>query len=565
MISTPQRKVIIDNYVRGLLNADRCDKNYAIIEKLWEASGLTNRDLVDELLSDRENASENFKDSIFWDMIWILKEAITEDDALRNLFCDLFAKRYPKVEKYVTALEEKIQSGNKVLVSVSDYEKFYRKNNIHEVGYFLFRIYNSDIIVQNDCIDQSLWQVDYGHAANFAKRETDLLDDLCRFTDGNHDLIFNSNRFQKYVVKQKQLLADYLNVDVDGLSDFYDSVMTIQEDKNNNLLFNSSGFGLISSAALEILRLHGGTSQWLIHIQSLDRKDKLSYHYMPDFDELFERYCKALIRLEYLNYMNNGENFTALTLARECNIENMEALAESMGFMYICDCIYQLYAQMQKQYYEDFSWEKYHNRDLAMRYEGVINDLKSSLAIRDHQLQNLRLHYSSLRDRLEKKNDLVMIKELQDKERLLRLSDEKDAEIERLKSVIATQNQLISQLQTIPAESTTSEDNFKFDVDNDNIIYHHKYLFVGDITALGFEELRRKFPSSIFMESNTANISQIQVDAVVYLIQSMSHSMFYKCKNTPALQKAKVVYFNGRRNLLSLFEAMEREMLNDLH
>jgi len=167
-----------------------------------------------------------------------------------------------------------------------------------------------------------------------------------------------------------------------------------------------------------------------------------------------------------------------------------------------------------------------------------------------------------LKSGLEKENDLALIKELQDKERLLHISDEKDAEIERLKAVIASQNQLIEQLQATPVEAISEEDASRFDVDADNIIYQHKYLFVGDIINLGFEELRGKFPSSVFMESNTTNISQIQVDAVVYLIQAMGHSMYYKCKSAAALKDAKIIYFNGRGNVMSLLEVMERELQN---
>ena len=62
------------------------------------------------------------------------------------------------------------------------------------------------------------------------------------------------------------------------------------------------------------------------------------------------------------------------------------------------------------------------------------------------------------------------------------------------------------------------------------------------------------------MESNTANISQVQVDTIVYLIQAMGHSMYYKCKNTLVLQSTKVIYYNGRGNIISLFETMEREL-----
>ena len=66
MIPENHRIAIIDNYVRGLLNSDRCTKNFLCLERLWEASGLSNKDLVEELLSDRENAADDFREAIFW-------------------------------------------------------------------------------------------------------------------------------------------------------------------------------------------------------------------------------------------------------------------------------------------------------------------------------------------------------------------------------------------------------------------------------------------------------------------------------------------------------------------
>lgn len=51
-----------------------------------------------------------------------------------------------------------------------------------------------------------------------------------------------------------------------------------------------------------------------------------------------------------------------------------------------------------------------------------------------------------------------------------------------------------------------------------------KYLFVGHMDN-DFQKLKKKFPNSVFMTENTDNISNINVDAVVYLIKCMSHSM----------------------------------------
>ena len=562
MIPDHKRKVIIENYVRGLINSDRCDKNYLYIERLWNASGLSNRDLVDELLSDHENAADDFKDSIFWDMVWLLKNAILEDDALRSLFSDLYAKRYTRADKYVQELERKANQGKKVVINDAEVKKFQDKHSLDETGFFLFRIFNSDVLVTNDCIDYALWKRHYDHASAFMDNEAQHADENIVFTDGSEAPVFTSKQFERFVDRQKQALADYLNVPAEELARFYDTVMTLQESSDfHGINYSNTPFGRISAAITEIIWLHGGSVFWLANIQSLDRKNKLGYRYRPNFDKLFEKYCRANVLMAYMDFVKSTGSFTPLTLSRKCAFEDLEVLAVSMGYMYMCDVMHQMYIQMQKQYYINFSWEQFRNKDLRERYDVVISDLKASLASRDAQLHNLRILYNELRDRLEKKNDRMLIKEIQDKERLLQLSEDKDAEIERLKAIIESQNQLIGRLQSEPDEDDIEQGGNAASVNTDSIIYQHKYLFVGDITALGFEDLRRKFPSSVFMESNTTNISQIQVDAVVYLIQAMGHSMYYKCKNTPALQNAKVIYYNGRGNTTTLLKLIETEWM----
>ena len=562
MIPEQERTVLIKNWVHTILKRDASYKYFDIIERLWESSGLTNRDLVDALMSERENKVSNFKDSIFGDMVWLLTNTVFDNAALRSLFSDLYAKRYPKVDNHIKELESNIANGRQVQISMPDMMKYVnmKNNDTAAAEYFVFRVYNSDIIVLNDCVDPKFWKLEYEFSLKNLTKAADAGDDQICFADGLGDEVFSSVCFKEFVAAQRQALAAHLKIEPNELAEYYDKIVTVQDD-GDGYGFAGCGFGLIPSAIMEMIWLNGGNGWWLNDIQSQNHKNKYAYGYRPDFDKLFERYCRASVRMDHQVFTAEGVPFTHELLENNCAFVEMEALAVSMGYLYTADCVYQLFKQMQKQYYEDFSWEKYRNKDLKSRYENVISDLNTSLAIRDKQFQNLRQHYTSLKKRLEKKNDLALLKELQDKERLLQISDEKDAEIERLKAVIASQNQLIEQLQAAPEEYIPEVDTSRFDVDAENIVYQHKYLFVGDIANLGFEELRRKFPSSVFMESNTTNISQIQVDAVVYLIQSMGHSMYYKCKNTAALKDAKIIYFNGRGNVMSLLKVMESAML----
>ena len=72
-----------------------------------------------------------------------------------------------------------------------------------------------------------------------------------------------------------------------------------------------------------------------------------------------------------------------------------------------------------------------------------------------------------------------------------------------------------------------------------------RYLFVGRIGDT-LPELKHRFPNSLFMETESYNLSQIDVDAIVMLIKWMSHSMFYKLKSSRKLSNTKIIMCNTK-------------------
>ena len=88
--------------------------------------------------------------------------------------------------------------------------------------------------------------------------------------------------------------------------------MTIHDDVDG-LGFSGSAFGLISSAMVEMMWLNGRSGAWLQNIQSLNRKNKLAYRYRPNFDKLFEKYCRASVRIDYQVFAEQGQPFVEIT------------------------------------------------------------------------------------------------------------------------------------------------------------------------------------------------------------------------------------------------------------
>ncbi len=81
-------------------------------------------------------------------------------------------------------------------------------------------------------------------------------------------------------------------------------------------------------------------------------------------------------------------------------------------------------------------------------------------------------------------------------------------------------------------------------------------------THIAMPDIKKIFPNSIFMSEATKDLTNIQVDAVVFLISFISHSMYYKVKKSSLFEKSIVINFNGR-SFNKLLETLQKEMLNN--
>ncbi len=126
-------------------------------------------------------------------------------------------------------------------------------------------------------------------------------------------------------------------------------------------------------------------------------------------------------------------------------------------------------------------------------------------------------------------------------------------EIEHLKGVIRSQEDYIGEIVNEQNEAEAGPVKPLYDLSE---LQSKKYLFVSDVDSC-FRELRRVFPGSTFMTANTDDISSIKVDAVVYLIKCMSHSMYYKVQNLYGASDVPIIRYNGK-NLELLYQEMQK-------
>lgn len=71
----------------------------------------------------------------------------------------------------------------------------------------------------------------------------------------------------------------------------------------------------------------------------------------------------------------------------------------------------------------------------------------------------------------------------------------------------------------------------------------------------GNAKLKQSFPTSTFMETDTANIKSLKVDGVVFLIRNMGHSMYYKVMQSNQFAELPKIYCNSR-NINNIYQAM---------
>ncbi|MDY2608058.1 MAG: hypothetical protein SOV90_09100, partial [Lachnospiraceae bacterium] len=325
--------------------------------------------------------------------------------------------------------------------------------------------------------------------------------------------------------------------------------------KNGEMPTRSGIVGQIEIFTRDIIANQNGGTSWYNAMTTTDN-DKWygeSVLYVPDVDGLIRNYFKSYVAARYIELvMEKKQGFNKITLSKECIPESYAIVYQTILCMYEMDVLYKMFALMQKQYYKDFSWEKITNQDIATRYEDIISDLEQTITDKENRIKSLMQKNSTLSLQITADNSKQTAPIVAENNKLLKVIEDRDSEIADLKRRLEYQELFISELNKPEVE----EADKTYDLE---LLQSKRYLFVGHISD-ALPDLKYKFPNSIFMESETANISNIGVDAIVMLIKWMSHSMFYKVKATGALIDKKIIMCNTK-NINTILQRMYDENL----
>ena len=566
-------------------------RNYKELQVLYDQAVLGNNKMLIELLDEYRIIGATPSGSVFSDIILVIFRCSETNPAILDTFEMLYSKKYPDCVEWIKACENRYLSGEhelfdeapgKAISKLSTKspwntdKKYYEFSVFMKYGFKQFLAYRLEtfdaekVLNMNYILDIALLSshLKPDSIASLQKEPFQVL-----LTVDNENL-YETKQYKKWAAEQTHLLISYLREILDPkpvpLSEKnYSSILNwffcfwcsqyVHKDKPDDPDapegYNGSKISIhapwrVSQVAQAVLQKRVGSNDWYNKVVP-DLDDDAYYNYHASFDciKAVDLYLRShVMEKARTKYSASKEQMTRRDIARMEPIPP-EVIFENLAVQYQYFVFSELLYRTTKSYYETFSFERLVDSDLIKRYEEIISSLQNDVCTLSHQLSDLKTSYSDLQSSISGQINKAALQHNRDAVSLLRESEKKDKEIESLKERIKSQEEFIALLsQPIPdVDEPTADLSF---------IKSKRYLFVGRVDQIMFG-LRKEFPDSVFMDSETTRIDNIKADAIVFLIQGMSHSMFYKVNSEPSLSELPRIYMNYR-NLNILYNEMKK-------
>lgn len=278
---------------------------------------------------------------------------------------------------------------------------------------------------------------------------------------------------------------------------------------------------------------------------AIGKEQLVNYH--PNVEQLFPVVVQALIKNYYEH--NDNEKMDRRSFRTKLSVfltDNIETLYNNLVHLYYIDCIFKVLEKNRDEYYYNFAWFYDIEKEDAPVIENTeVVALTEVIFKKDASYERLNAQYERERKRV---NEVCKkhAHELAEKDRAIA---EQTSEIEKLQKQIQIQQEYLNLVNAAEEPDVTET----LDISS---LYGKRFLFVGKLHESN-AKLKQTFPTSTFMETDTANIKSLKVDGVVFLIRNMGHSMYYKVMQSNQFAELPKIYCNSR-NINNIFQAMLR-------
>lgn len=525
--------------------------NLECIQELYESAGFKdNRKLAEKLRTDRRIIFGPYE-NMYIDMIHLLADEIIVNKELADKYISIFEKRYninakSIVEKMTVDYIREQMGKEKVRSLKSTIEKMTTKyfGILHsyplaEEQFLVFAIlymlpvqqiafpvkhsddeYNQALtpFVAGDVIDK-MYDEQLSEKMDWC--ESFLESDVCR----------------KCIRKRINELAEAYGTDISGLVSMIEVFFSKDANVEEHYLRTAYMF-----------RRHHLSFHWKEQVL-YDSNGKTKYK--PDVMRIMEDYYRSCIIGKWV-----GEECSEISKADILDTKTEDAKRDMDNIRGMCeiDVMCQMYQDLLEEYYMNFSFDLLSNERMQEKYEKQLKNAEKEISVQKSRYQNLQKENERLMGLVKNMGKDADTAVQQYRRETSKELETVSAENEKLKGLIKSQEEYIEALEKEEEEVKL----FRKPTYDLPALQSKKYLFVGHMDN-DFGKLKKKFSNSVFMTENTDSINNISVDAIVYLIKCMSHSMYYKVQNQFGASGMPIIRYNGN-NLELLYQEMQRAM-----
>lgn len=554
-ITDKTREHVIKFQLLALFTHEIRENSFDRIHRLYDAAHITNRMLVEQFHRNTAPMSD-FHKAIYTDISYILIDKIVSNEDVKSLFQELYSKVFPKATKYASTVASKLPNGNAAAFSayqdaVRHYVPSPSLSNLNkpEFSFFVYSLYIDDAIWNSGILPQNIIELDQqGWLARQSSNSDYIINDQKFVFTDTDEPIFQSKMYEKFLERQRNELASYLGVPEKSLSKTIKQQMAFdirKEDLSFLVGYDIPGFANLST--IHVMQDNHGSATWLQTVTSPRSIRSGSLGFQPDVGQIIRSYYRGRVESVFLEKNQKGQEFLKSTLSRECKGQTVREDYLGICFLYNVNIVYKMFQVILEKYYADFSWEQIVHKNLLTRSNLLIEDLERVIRNKELAINSLNRENQMLNQEILKKEGTEGYAHLQEEQRLNKLLEQKEQEIEELKNRARIQDEYIELLKNADAEAEGE------DIDL-SLLQNKRYLFVGYSEEIN-PTLKKVFPNSIFLTNDSTSLNDIQVDAVVLLIRYMSHAMYYRIRSRAQFQDIPLVYCNGR-SLNSIYSAM---------
>lgn len=528
--------------VKTVLYGDITGRNYERIQKLLEAEDIGSKQLAD--MVDKQRFVEySFEETAFADLLCLLSNRIVLNPMLGEMFVALYSKKYCNVPQIAKSIAKKGMVKNvRKMDSLS-------KEEVAFCYYLLM-----------DTGDDSPWTGLDFEAYNLLKAaayfgEMDLTSDYedvaermqaITFSD-TEDSVLQSKQFDMFLTRRKKEIAEFLGVEEAKINKALTEDMVFSNDIKERYNQSKTAKYICSQVLVE----NQGGLCWLGDFAGN------GHRYEPDIDRIIKSYYTVQVLLMYDHIMKEAGRFTKSDLAKGWETDP-ERDVQGICYMYCLDVFCNMFNEMMKEYYKAFFEGKFAPSDTSQKSQmlDTINEQNLVIEEQKEQIASLEKEIALLKEQsiknkhMEKESEKVLLECERKNQKLKRQIEKCDGDIAHLKGFIESQNEFLAMLNQ-------TEEGEVGSVDMD-MLQAKRYLFVGKASE-ALPDLKKKFPGSIFMETETKDISNIYVDGIVFLTKFMSHAIFYKVRSSKIFNKIPSANCNTK-NINRIYYDMDKQL-----